>query len=395
MKEKILTVIVPIYNVQKYLEKCLESIINQSYQNLEIILVDDGSSDQSGKIADTYKEKDNRIQVIHKENGGLLSAKYAGISIASGTYVTFVDGDDWIKKSMYEELMMLMVENDVDIVTSGCIRFYSEQRQIESYDYLITPGLYDIKMIREKIIPIMLWNKKMKTWALDPSTCFKIYKREKLLPIIELLKDKKLYYGEDSAITYTYMLRTENIYCTNLIFYYHRQREPGNTAPYLLNDGFFHNLISLYDFLYTIFSEHEYKNELIKQLDYFFIKSAKYKKLKYEPMLTMSNNYYLFPFNKIKYMSTMVIYGAGKVGQDYIEQIRKINYGEIVLWIDRNYDKLGDEVSNPEKIIEIQYDYVVIAIARNQMANEVLNWLLSKGISEEKIIYQIECLQKG
>ena len=95
-RETLLSVIVPVYNVEAYLVKCVESILNQTYPNLEVILVDDGSPDGSGAICDTFADKDSRVKVIHKPNGGLSSARNAGLEEASGEYITFVDSDDWI-----------------------------------------------------------------------------------------------------------------------------------------------------------------------------------------------------------------------------------------------------------------------------------------------------------
>jgi len=100
-----ISVIVSIYNVEKYVEKSIQSIRNQTYENLEIILVNDGATDQSGNICDKYAKEDSRIQVLHKENGGLSSARNAGIAIATGEYIAFVDGDDWIDTNMYEDML--------------------------------------------------------------------------------------------------------------------------------------------------------------------------------------------------------------------------------------------------------------------------------------------------
>ena len=110
-----ISVIVPVYNVEQYLEKCVDSIIRQTYKQLEIILVDDGSTDSSGQICDLYKEKDNRIVVIHKKNGGLSDARNVGIDIASGELLAFVDSDDWIDDDMYEVLYQSLIKHDADI----------------------------------------------------------------------------------------------------------------------------------------------------------------------------------------------------------------------------------------------------------------------------------------
>ena len=121
MYDKKISVIVPIYNVEKYLNRCLDSIINQTYKNLEIILVDDGSPDNCGKICDEYAKKDNRIKVIHKENGGLSSARNAGLDIATGDYIGFVDSDDWIELDMYEYLLNICVKYNSDISRCGFV----------------------------------------------------------------------------------------------------------------------------------------------------------------------------------------------------------------------------------------------------------------------------------
>ena len=104
MSDKI-SVIVPVYNVENYLRRCVDSIINQTYKNLEIILVDDGSPDNCPVICDEYAQKDSRIKVIHKENGGLSSARNCGMDMATGEYIGFVDGDDWIESDMYKFLI--------------------------------------------------------------------------------------------------------------------------------------------------------------------------------------------------------------------------------------------------------------------------------------------------
>lgn len=120
MKE-LISVIVPIYNVEKYLRKCVDSLINQTYKNLEIILVDDGSPDNCPKICDEYAKQDSRIKVIHKENGGLSDARNAGMNIATGEYISFIDSDDWIKSEMIEEMYNRMIEDNSDLVSSGVL----------------------------------------------------------------------------------------------------------------------------------------------------------------------------------------------------------------------------------------------------------------------------------
>ena len=109
---ELISVIIPIYNVEAYLDECIASVIAQTYSNLEIILVDDGSPDNCPQMCDEWAAKDSRIRVIHKENGGLSDARNAGIDIATGEYIAFVDSDDWIVPEMYEKMLAaLKTEN--------------------------------------------------------------------------------------------------------------------------------------------------------------------------------------------------------------------------------------------------------------------------------------------
>lgn len=117
-KEKLISVIIPVYNVEKYIKKCLDSVINQSYKNLQIICVDDGSTDQSGKICDDYSRLDERVSVIHKKNGGSSAERNTGLEIEKGEYITFVDADDWLENNMYKFMIEKseQTESGIDIV---------------------------------------------------------------------------------------------------------------------------------------------------------------------------------------------------------------------------------------------------------------------------------------
>lgn len=135
--EPLISVIVPVYNVEKYLAKCIDSILNQTYANLEIILVDDGSKDNSGKICDLYAKKDNRVKSFHKENGGLSSARNFGIEKSLGEYLGFVDSDDYIADDMYETLLKLIVDYKADLAMCGlCDVFNGHPRNTVRKEYV-------------------------------------------------------------------------------------------------------------------------------------------------------------------------------------------------------------------------------------------------------------------
>lgn len=117
-----ISIIVPVYNVEKYLDRCIESIINQSYKNLEIILINDGSTDGSGAICEEWKKRDSRIVVFHKENGGASSARNVGLDYATGEYIGFVDSDDWTEPMMYQRLYQLIKEHDAEIAVCDSVK---------------------------------------------------------------------------------------------------------------------------------------------------------------------------------------------------------------------------------------------------------------------------------
>ena len=116
-----LSVIVPVFNAEKHLEKCIKSILSQTYTDIQVILVDDGSADSSGAICDSFCKSDDRKEVVHTDNQGVISARITGFDHANGEYVTFVDADDWIDEKMYSELIPRLIDNNSDFITSGVL----------------------------------------------------------------------------------------------------------------------------------------------------------------------------------------------------------------------------------------------------------------------------------
>ncbi len=137
MKDKLISVIVPIYNVEDYLVKSVDSILNQTYENLEIILVDDGSTDMSGAMCDSFKEQDERIKVIHKKNGGLSDARNAGLDIATGDYIGYVDSDDWIEPDMFELMVTNCEKYGSDVAACRYSKVYKDFTVNESTDLIL------------------------------------------------------------------------------------------------------------------------------------------------------------------------------------------------------------------------------------------------------------------
>ena len=208
--EELISVIVPIYKVEAYLERCIRSIVNQTYKNLEIILVDDGSPDSCPDICDVWKEKDDRIKVIHKKNGGLSDARNAGMQIMTGTYISYIDSDDWVANDMYEKMMYAIKKNDADICecqfekTAGIVKSNKEQKTDKVTILKKEEALKAV--VEEKINPVV-WNK--------------IYKRE----IVDQLYFEKGKYNEDEFWTYQVVEKAEKIVQIEDVGYYYFFRE--------------------------------------------------------------------------------------------------------------------------------------------------------------------------
>ncbi|WP_270504404.1 glycosyltransferase family 2 protein [Eubacterium limosum] len=204
--EKI-SVIIPVFNVEKFLKKCVDSVVNQTYRNLEIILVDDGSTDNSSKLCDKFKKKDSRIVVIHKKNGGLSDARNIGISKASGKYISFVDSDDFVNLDMYEILHNELVNNGADIAVCGFFECYKNKRIENGFsnkDKCILTSKEAIVNL-DKIFP-MAWNK--------------LYKKE----IFSDIKYPVGKYNEDTFIILKILMKAERIVITNKKLYYYVKR---------------------------------------------------------------------------------------------------------------------------------------------------------------------------
>lgn len=210
-----ISIIIPVYNVQTYLDECVNSIVSQSYCNLEIILVDDGSTDSSGKMCDLWLEKDSRIKVVHKLNGGLSSARNTGIEVAKGDYIAFVDSDDFVDKLMYESLLNILEKtSDIDVASCGI-----EQFRDENYlDVRIFLNCFDrefsvmeyIKLILEHEIDNAVWNKLYRRTAISQTRFKEGQINEDILFNLEILsKINKLAYISNAY--YKYRIRKGSI----------------------------------------------------------------------------------------------------------------------------------------------------------------------------------------
>lgn len=211
MKNIKVSVIIPVYNTEKYIKECLESVLNQEYKNLEIIVINDGTQDNSMQIVGEYL-KDQRIKIINKENGGLSSARNEGIKVATGEYISFIDSDDWIDKNLYENIVNEIKEEDILIFNSRTID--DETRKIKQEKIINTEYLSSIKK------GYLLY------YISDYSSCNKIYK-------LDFLKRNNIKFlegviHEDRLWCLEVLYKTDNIKVSNIIGYNYRVNRKGS-----------------------------------------------------------------------------------------------------------------------------------------------------------------------
>ena len=212
-----LSVIVPVYNTEKYLRECVDSILAQTFEDFELILVNDGSTDGSGAICDEYAAKDPRIQVIHQKNGGITVARKSGVRVAQGEYVTFVDSDDWIDKNMYHTML---ARESADIVI--CNIFRATNEGLFEIKCCVDSGEYDKQKLLDRFYPVMLFDYERCQPAVHPSLCNKLIRSEIIRNVINNVADG-ITYGEDALCSYACMLDAENIHMIDRGLYYYRE----------------------------------------------------------------------------------------------------------------------------------------------------------------------------
>lgn len=242
-EKALISLIIPVYKVEKYLEKCIQSVINQTYENLQIILVDDGSPDNCGKICDEYAKKDHRIEVIHKSNGGLSDARNKGLEIAKGEYIGFVDSDDYIEADMYEVLYNLLKQYNADVSICNFYTVSQGKISIKNADN----GINDYNRI--EILKEILLDRNIQSYAWN-----KLYKKE-LFDEIKYPIGKKY---EDIGTTFYVFEKCNKIVVTSEPEYYYLKR----------SDSLVNNVTesTVLDYTEIIIQRYLYTKENIKEL---------------------------------------------------------------------------------------------------------------------------------
>ena len=351
MKKKI-SIVVPIYNLEHYLDKCINSILMQTYGNIEVILVDDGSQDGSACICDKYAEQDDRVIVIHKDNGGVVSARQAGIEVSTGEYIGFVDGDDWIEPCMYEKLVEYI--DCSDLVTSGYYKDFGKSSTI--IVDAIPAGEYKESRAMEYILKNMILYDGNVQMGLMGVICNKIFKT-KIVKEFFLSLDTSLKFGEDMVFLHTYLMHCSSLVVTHNVYYHYYMRK--QSAVHVTDECFLIKINQLYLALKRLYAASDLQDILLHNLEKYtasLVCRGVNSRMGFHKEIRIPR--FGFPFAGMKKEEKIILYGAGDVGQDYYAQICKKGQS-LVLWADKNweqYHQLGLDVVGISKIPSVEYE---------------------------------------
>lgn len=215
-----LSVIVPVYNTEKYLRECIDSILAQTFTDFELILVDDGSTDGCGAICDEYAKQDERIRVIHQENGGVTSARKAAMRIANGQWISFVDSDDWLDPVMYDVMLTNAANCAAWVVICDAILEFPGKA--ETAGNLAAEGFYDKAAMVQKIYPTMIMDFEYRRPGMGGWLINKIFEKSLLEKVFWSVEDSFVF-SEDALCCYAALLECEGIYVIHSPLYHYRQ----------------------------------------------------------------------------------------------------------------------------------------------------------------------------
>ncbi len=377
----LISIVVSIYNEWEYLDKCIDSIVNQTYKNIEIILVDDGSTDCCGEICDKYAEQDSRIIVIHKPNGGLVSARKAGTKKATGDYIINVDGDDWIEKERIQNLVKGIEQYHADIIyMDGYVREYPDNQVIVKGN--LRRGFYTKQQVQEEILMKLASTNHFYEKNIEMFMWLWAFKRE-LIKEKQPLIDERISMGEDLACVCECLASTNSVSVIEGGSYHYTQGRV--EAISYSNNLSSIRLEALWNQLKQ-FCKKEYVSPSVYQMMVVIMNQA--VAITDFSLFFKKNCEYLYPYSKVKKNSNLVIYGAGKFGYKIMLALSDNDQYHVAAWVDKSNKRvtMGQyTISQVEILNQLDYDYIVVAILNYNVALGAVKELQKMGISEDKI----------
>lgn len=374
MEQPLVSIVIPVYNAERFLDECYQSIEEQLYDNIEIIFINDGSTDSSYQKCCGYKATDHRVKVLSQENAGQNSARKAGVNIAKGRYICFVDADDFIDKNMLIEMVNKAEEYDAQIVKCGTYKLYEDGETQPEYVKAKIKGLFSGKEIAEKVFD------KEDLFRLQVSVSLwgAIFDREIIKRIMWTINEK-IDYSEDYLCAILAMLDSNNVYVIENNFYYYRCHR--NSFCHVHTKDNYNSQKLLFSSLKTEFNKRKVSDEMYQQLNYMIIRDLLLGGYNY-----YLNNYdFLFPYPNVKRGSKIVIYGAGVFGTEMYSLAVERNDYEVVAWVDKKWETYNDSRITSIDHIKDNFDYIVVAVIKHSITMQIKKDLMAFGINEQKI----------
>ncbi len=381
--KNVISVIVPVYNVEQYLPGCIESIQKQTYRDLEIILVDDGSTDHSGKICEQYAALDPRISVIHKANGGLVTARKAGLEAATGRYTGFVDGDDYIEERFYEHLLCYLHQTDADFVHSGIVAETADgaaKMLINAADKEYTDKENKTELIQKHIVSHDERDEEYFVSIL----CSKLFRTDFIKDCYCRVPDH-LSFGEDILTLCRCILKSGRFAVLAQAEYHYIIRDTSISHMWSMDK--FWQESSLHHALCALWKEYGCHDQMKDYMDH-YLTGRMVHCMNYFYNKGLGTVAHILPDKNSLKAKRLVIYGAGKMGKDYVSQMILDPRYHIVAWTDQKFVSRHNQLCMPVSgLKDMVFDIVLIAVKEEHAASEIKKQLLRLGISEEKIVW--------
>ncbi len=383
-KDPLLSIIVPVYNSSEYIEECVNSILRQSYKNIELILVDDGSTDDSYRICREMSSANPCIKVIQISNSGIYQARKAGVECAKGELLTFVDSDDWVDDG-YREMIEIFKMHNPDMI---CFN-YRYNKEGNEVTHLYPSGMYMKPEIENEIQEGMMFAPSLGRRKFDPSLCCKIIKKELYIQLTREVTDR-ISLGEDALVTYPAVCVANSLYISDSVFYHYRVNEKSCTQQIYAIDRI-NEIRAFHTNIRRVMAECGMGNRFDVQIEC-YVRLFISKMLKDWFNIERSAVMYMFPYYAVGKNTKLIIYGAGNVGKSYVYSLRQSGYAQIVAWCDKKADSMqeygGIDVLMPEAIKEKVYDSILIAIENKKTAYNIQDYLISMGVDSKKICWE-------
>lgn len=378
------SIIVPIYNAVQYIQTCLMSICNQSLEDIEIILVDDGSTDECGNICDNLAMTDGRVKVVHQENSGLPAARRTGLQLAKGDFVTFVDADDWIERDFCKCLYVAVQDVGAELAVAG--HFVDGKDYSRAQGSSLIPGRYDRERLEQEVWPVLFHNDFESAWSIYPYLWGKLFLRKKLIPWQERV-DADIGLGEDVCVTFPYLLHASSLVIIEKPLYHYVQHGGSMMHKRLGVEDMAH-FRQIYQLVGDSIPASLHPAWLERQLRQYILTCILIPR---SPWLLpeMGKLPYLFPFRDVPQGSRVIIYGAGTFGQALHDFLACTSFATCVLWLDARAALLRDEGMEVASLQEVsawpEHDYILVPIMNAHTAGAVRRDLLASGAEPDKI----------